>query len=235
MRLPGVVRRFLRRRGSRSSLMISDWYMNGKRDRLGDHDCPCPLPPPSSSYRPKISPSLSWVHRCHPPRPEQATNIPTGYTPSDGLAIVGVIAYGIIGLALLFRVVRSKAWWALCLPMGSFSEHPHLLFLSRLKHASRRSVGLHPPSRGQLQTEQRPSIHYTATTYRLLTSCISCLQLHPLRSPHLSYRYGTFESGPPEGGKDIRYQRHLHLLDTGSYQPLQRGMCVQWMPIKLTF
>lgn len=124
-RLPGVVKKFVRRRGSRRSVMILDQYMSGDRDcQLGDYEGLCPLPPLSSSYRQKISPSLSWVYRCHPSRREQATNKPIGYTPNNDLAVAGMVAYGTIGLVLSLRVMKSKAWWALCLPMGSFSEAP---------------------------------------------------------------------------------------------------------------
>ena len=32
--------------------------------------------------------------------------------------------YGMAGNALAFRVIRSKAWWALCLPVGAFGKAP---------------------------------------------------------------------------------------------------------------
>jgi len=45
-----------------------------------------------------------------------------GYRPNNTLAIVATVAYASVGVALLFRVVKSRAWWGLCLPIGSFFE-----------------------------------------------------------------------------------------------------------------
>ncbi|KAF9788001.1 RTA1 like protein-domain-containing protein [Thelephora terrestris] len=42
-----------------------------------------------------------------------------GYRPNSALAIVAAVVYGTVASALLFRVIRSRAWWGLCLPIGS--------------------------------------------------------------------------------------------------------------------
>ena len=45
-----------------------------------------------------------------------------GYTPNNACALAAGVIYGIIGVALLLRVIMSKAWWGLCLPIGAFCE-----------------------------------------------------------------------------------------------------------------
>lgn len=45
-----------------------------------------------------------------------------GYRPTDALSIAAAVVYGIVGSALMFRTMKSKAWWALCLPIGAFFE-----------------------------------------------------------------------------------------------------------------
>ena len=52
----------------------------------------------------------------------QTADNPTGYTPNSTFALAGLIAYATVGVALSFRVIKSKAWWALCLPIGSFCK-----------------------------------------------------------------------------------------------------------------
>ncbi|KAF9781165.1 RTA1 like protein-domain-containing protein [Thelephora terrestris] len=43
-----------------------------------------------------------------------------GYRPNSALAIAAAVVYGTLASALLFRVVMSRSWWGLCLPIGSF-------------------------------------------------------------------------------------------------------------------
>ncbi|KAF9653603.1 hypothetical protein BDM02DRAFT_3182614 [Thelephora ganbajun] len=45
-----------------------------------------------------------------------------GYHPNNALALAAAIVYAITAVALVLRVMTSKAWWALCLPIGSFFE-----------------------------------------------------------------------------------------------------------------
>ena len=162
---------------------------------------------------------MSSVHRLHSSRLGQAADEPTGYIPNNALALAGVVAYATIGVALSFRVFTSKAWWGLCLPIGSFcgTSSPtilcHVLNIHPLP--SRRSGGLRCPIHVQRQPRQQSSPRHTATIYYLRTGRVPCLQLHRLRPPHLIRRFTIFNREPPKGGKDIRHQRCLHLLDTG--------------------
>lgn len=131
----------------------------------------------------------------------------------------------------MLRVIRSKAWWALCLPIGSICKTPSPTVLSQSLtylsfDLSSLRTGLHPPIHFQKQPYKHYSLRHRVLFYHLRTGRVPCLQLHDLRTPHLLHRCRTFDHQPPEGSKDVRLQRHLHLLDAGSYQPFQLGVCV---------
>jgi len=64
-----------------------------------------------------------------------------GYRPNNVLPIVAAVVYGTIGLALSFRVVKSRAWWGSCLPIGSFFVACGFLLRSLAKY-SPNSLGL---------------------------------------------------------------------------------------------
>lgn len=79
--------------------------------------------------------SMSLVHRhrfsCH----GQPADQPTGYRPNTILAIIATVVFANAGAALSYRVVKSRAWWGSCLPIGSFCKSnlaSH--FLARIKH-----------------------------------------------------------------------------------------------------
>lgn len=90
-------------------------------------------------------------------------------------------------------------------------------------------TGLHSPVRVQKQPHKHCYLRHRVLFNHLRTGRVPCLQLHDLRTPHLLHRCRTFDRQPPEGSKDIRLQRHLHLLGAGSYRPFQPGVCVPQM------
>lgn len=74
------------------------------------------------SCLPTILPNVSTVRQHRLPRRGRATDKLPGYRPNSVLAIVVAAVYGTIGSALFFRAMRSRAWWGLCLPIGSFCK-----------------------------------------------------------------------------------------------------------------
>ena len=108
----------------RSSAVMLNQYMK-KPSIL----CCCNYLPPSVPPRSSLMSSgeqLGIAERVYGVLPlfryEQVTDRPIGYRPNTALAIVAAIIYGIGGVALLVRLIRSKAWWGLCLPIGSFRK-----------------------------------------------------------------------------------------------------------------
>ena len=162
------------------------------------------------------------VRRYRRSRRGQTTDHHAGYRPNEALAIAAAVIYGVTGTALFIRVIRSRAWWALCLPIGSsckaISAHCSPPYIDRASFCSR-STWLLPSIRIQIQPQQSHSLRLGGAFYHLLASHVSRIQLHHLWTFHLAHRHRTFDRKPPKGSEDIRHQRYLHLLVTGSCRP----------------
>ena len=134
-------------------------------------------------------------------------------------------------MMLSFRVVKSRAWWGSCLPIGAFCKSGSPTTFWRALNTpllwSSRSIGLPSQVPGQIQPKKPRPLCHRRVIYRLRARLVPRLQLHHLRSPYFLHRCRTLDRKPPEGSGDIRHQRCLHLLVTGVYHVLQLDICAR--------
>lgn len=179
--------------------------------RLVGQDTKVPhLSAPLSCHRTTtwVSQNVSLVHQLPLSRHGQLTDEDAGYRPNDALAIIAAALYGIFGAALSFRVIRTRAWWGLCLPIGAFCERSHPLFsgvLNKSSPLSSRNIGFRSPISVQIQRKQPWFLCHGTTIYHLRASDFPRLQLHHVRSPYCLCRHTTLDCQSPEGGNDIRH------------------------------
>jgi hypothetical protein len=150
--------------------------------------------------------------------------------PSKPAAAVAGTLYFVASLGLFTRLVISKSWWGLCLPIAAVCKSPAIIPDPRrcfwLSSPFSHLYGILCARCTRLLPQLDCFIYSPTTIYHCLTGCVSGFQLHTIWTIHRAMcQSSTFVYPSSMGGSHICYIRYLHFSRPGILNSMTYADC----------